>query len=128
MHARRPGVVGTAALAAFLVIAGGGAADADTLTTTVPCSGELLQLHGDVVAVPITGGKVDKERAGLVKLVEDTSALAEAGKTSDAIVKLTNLQTKVDDLASAERITAESAALLTTDTAAATTCLSGVVG
>ena len=41
---------------------------------------------------------------------------------------LITLQTKVDDLAAAERISTESAELLTTDTAAATPCLSSLSG
>lgn len=41
---------------------------------------------------------------------------------------LINLQTKVDDLAAAERICTESAELLRTDTAAATLCLSSLSG
>ena len=103
------------------VVAGAPAANADTVTT---CGDQLTQLHGDVLAVPITGGKVDKERAGMVKLVEDATALVTVGKTADAIVKLTNLQTKVDDLAAAGRISGESAALLTADISSATECLS----
>jgi hypothetical protein len=113
------------ALAAILlvsaVVAGAPAANADTLTA---CEGQLTQLQGDVLTVPITGGKADKERAGLVKLVEDATALVDVGKTGDAVVKLTNLQTKVDDLAAAGRISGESAALLTGDISSATECLS----
>lgn len=113
------------ALAAILlvsaVVAGAPAANADTVTT---CGDQLTQLHSDVLAVPITGGKVDKERAGMVKLVEDATALVTVGKSADAIVKLTNLQTKVDDLAAAGRISGESAALLTADISSATGCLS----
>lgn len=103
------------------VVAGAPAANADTVTT---CGDQLTQLHSDVLAVPITGGKVDKERAGMVKLVEDATTLVTVGKTADAIVKLTNLQTKVDDLAAAGRISGESAALLTADISSATECLS----
>lgn len=103
------------------VVAGAPAANADTVTT---CGDQLTQLHSDVLAVPITGGKVDKERAGMVKLVEDATALVTVGKSANAIVKLTNLQTKVDDLAAAGRISGESAALLTADISSATECLS----
>lgn len=107
-------------LLASVVAAGGSAASADPVTV---CGDQLVQLQSDVASVPITGGKVDKERAGLVKLVEDATALVEAGKTPDAVVKLTNLQTKVDQLAAAGRISIESAALLTADVGAATECL-----
>ena len=88
------------------------------------CGLQLTQVRSDVLVVPITSGKVDKERAGLVKLVDDATTLVNVGKTADAIVKLTNLQTKVDELAAAGRISPESAALLTADISSATACLS----
>ena len=103
------------------VVAAAPAANADTVIT---CGDQLTQLRSDVLAVPITSGKVDKERAGMVKLVEDATTLVTVGKTADAIVKLTNLQTKVDELAAAGRISGESAALLTADISSATECLS----
>ena len=103
------------------VVAGAPAANADTVAT---CGDQLTQLRSDVLVVPITSGKVDKERAGLVKLVDDATTLVNVGKTADAIVKLTNLQTKVDELATAGRISPESAALLTADISSATACLS----
>jgi hypothetical protein len=113
-----------AALAGVLllsaVVGGAPAASADTASV---CGDQLTQLRSDVLAVPITSGKVDKERAGLVKLVDDAANLVEVGKTADAGVKLGDLQTKVDALAAAGRISAESAALLTADIAAATQCL-----
>ncbi|MFE5671579.1 hypothetical protein ACFQ58_08215 [Agromyces sp. NPDC056523] len=121
MLTRIPAVLSAALLASVLTAAGGSAANADTVTA---CGEELSQLGSSVGSVTITGGKVDKERAGLVKLVDDASDLADAGKTADAVVKLGNLQVKVDDLAAADRISAESAALLTTETANATGCLS----
>ena len=125
MFTRLPAVLAAALLGSMLAVAGGSGASAVTVTA---CDDQLVQLHSDVVSVPITGGNVDKERAGLVKLVEDTTALAEAGKTTDAVVKLANLQTKVDQLADAERISTQSAELLTTDTSSATQCLSAVEG
>ncbi|TYL50921.1 hypothetical protein [Agromyces mariniharenae] len=125
MLTRLPAVLAGALLASTLAVAGGSAAIADSET---PCAAELTQLSSDLSSVPITGGKVDKERAGLLKIVGDTAALAEAGKTTDAVVKLSNLQAKVDDLAAVERISTESAELLTTDTADATLCLSSLSG
>ena len=75
--------------------------------------------------VSITGGKVDKERAGLVKLIDDAQALAAIGKTADAVTKLQNFTVKVDQLEAAGRISAESAALLRTDAAVTSACLQG---
>jgi hypothetical protein len=86
-------------------------------------------LSTDVANVTITTGKDEKdkkERAGLVNLVADVTALLDARKTADALVKLANLQMKVDELAAANRISAESAALLTADIDAATACVSSV--
>jgi hypothetical protein len=86
----------------------------------------LTVLRSDVLVVPITSGKVERERAGLIKLVDDATALVAAGKTTDAVVKLENLQTKVDQLAAGERISAESETLLTADLGAATWCILSV--
>ncbi|GGI48290.1 hypothetical protein BCL57_003013 [Agromyces flavus] len=121
MLTRIPAAVSATLLATVLIAAGASTANADSMRL---CGEELLQLQNDVGSVPITGGKVEKERAGLVKLVEATITLVDDGKTTDAVVKLGNLQTKVDDLEAAERISAESAALLTDDTTSATLCLS----
>ena len=107
--------------------AGAPVATAALATASVTtCTDELTALGTDVAAAPITSGKVEKERAGLVKLVGDATALLESGKVTDALVKLANLQTKVDELAAAGRISAESAALLTADVRAATACISPV--
>jgi len=121
------------ALAVFLLVgAGAGApvATAAVATASVTtCNDQLTVLSTDVAAVPITTGKVEKderELAGLVKLVADATALLDTGKMADALGKRANLQTKVDELASANRISAESAALLTADIEAATTCVSSV--
>jgi hypothetical protein len=94
--------------------------------TPTACGDQLTVLRSDVLVVPITSGKVERERAGLIKLVDDATALVAAGKTTDAVVKLENLQTKVDQLAAGERISAESEALLTADLGAATGCILSV--
>ena len=100
-------------------------ADAGTAVgATAACADELEVLRSDVAAVPISSGKVDKERAGLVKLVDDATALVAGGKTADTLVKLGNLRTKVGQLAEGGRISPESAALLTADIDAASGCLS----
>jgi hypothetical protein len=101
-------------------------AAADTASVTT-CSDQLTALSTDVATVPISTGKVEKdewERAGLVNLVSDATALLVTGKTADALVKLANLLTKVDQLAAANRIAAKSAALLTADIQAASACVS----
>jgi hypothetical protein len=76
-------------------------------------------------AVTITGGKVDKEHAGLVKLVDDAEDLASKGKTSDAVKKLNDFTVKVDQLEAASRISAGDADLLRSDAQEAISCLQG---
>jgi hypothetical protein len=113
-----------AALAAALLLSGllapATSVGADAATS---CDAELSQLRGDVAAVPITDGKADKERTGLLKLVDDAAALVARRKAVDAVVKLANLQTKVADLVAAGRIWAESGSTLSAGIVTATSCL-----
>ena len=89
MRTRLSATFAASLLASTLILGSGAAAQADTVTT---CGDQLTALQSDVLAVPITSGKVEKERAGLVKLVSDATALVDAGKTTDAVVKLGDLQ------------------------------------
>ena len=84
-----------------------------------------LRAHLAPEALPITGVKADKERAGLVKLVDDAQYLASISKTSDAVKKLGDFTVKVDQLEAAGRISAESAAQLRADAQATIVCLHG---
>lgn len=74
-------------------------------------------------SVTITGGKADKERTGLLKLVDDAKGLASIGKTSDAVKKLSDFTVKVDQLEAAGRISADDANLLRRDAQATIGCL-----
>jgi hypothetical protein len=74
-------------------------------------------------SVTITGGNVGKERAGLLKLVDDAKGLASIGKTSDAVKKLSDFTVKVDQLEAAGRISADDANLLRRDAQATIGCL-----
>jgi hypothetical protein len=93
--------------------------------TAGSCQEEFTLLRTHTETVPITGGKVDKERAGLVKLVNDAETLASIGKTSDAVKKLSDFTVKVDQLEAAGRISVESANLLRSDAQATIACLQG---
>jgi hypothetical protein len=108
------------ALAAVAFASGPGTAPAAATTT---CQEQFDLLEADTESVAITAGKVDKERTGLLKLIEDAEALAALGKTSDAIKKLHDYEVKVDQLEAAGRISAESAAQLRVDAEAAIVCL-----
>ena len=108
-------------VALFIVVALAGAAGVDAQTAGV-CQDEFGVLRADTQRVAITGGKVDKERAGLLKLVDDAQSLASIGKTSDAVTKLGDFTVKVDQLEAAGRISAD---LLRSDAQAAIACLQG---
>jgi hypothetical protein len=84
-----------------------------------------LRAHLAPEALPITGVKADKERAGLVKLVDDAQNLASIGKSFDAVKKLGDFTVKVDQLEAAGRIDAESAAQLRSEAQATIVCLQG---
>jgi hypothetical protein len=113
-------VIPLIALAAVAFASGPATAPAAAATT---CQEQFDLLEADTQSVAITAGKVDKERTGLLKLIEDAEALTELGKTSDAIKKLLDYEVKVDQLEAAGRISAESAARLRADAEATITCL-----
>jgi hypothetical protein len=106
---------------AALAVASGPAISPAAATTT--CQEQFALLGADTQSVAITGGKVDKERTGLLKLVSDAEALAAIGKTADATTKLLDYEVKVGQLESAGRISPESAAHLREDAEATIACL-----
>jgi len=113
-------VISLIALAALAFASSPATAPAAAATA---CQGQFDLLGAETEAVVITTGKVDKERAGLLKLVEDAEALATQGKTSDAVTKLLNFEVKVNQLEAAGRISPESAAQLRGDAEATIACL-----
>jgi hypothetical protein len=91
--------------------------------SATPCLDQFTVLREATQDVSITGGKVDKERVGLLKLVDDAQALAAIGKPADAVTKLRNFTVKVDQLEAAGRLSTESAATLRADAATTIACL-----
>jgi hypothetical protein len=113
-------VIPLIALAAVAFASGPATAPAAAATT---CQEQFDLLEADTQSVAITAGKVDRERAGLLKLIQDAEALAALGKTSNAITKLRDFEVKVDQAEAAGRISAESAAQLRGRTEATIACL-----
>ena len=113
-------VIPLIALAAVAFASGAATAPAAAATT---CQEQFAQLEADTQSVAITARRADRERAGLLKLIEDARALAALGKNSDAVTKLLDYEVKVDQLEAAGRISAESAAQLRTDAEATIACL-----
>jgi hypothetical protein len=113
-------------LSALLILMATAPAQAET---TGDCKDQFDKLRGDITSVSIAGKnseKVDNERAGLVKLVNDAEDLASKGKTSDAVKKLSDFTVKVDQLEAASRISAGDADLLRSDAQAIiSSCLQG---
>jgi hypothetical protein len=119
------GVLLGLALSALLMLMATAPSQAQTVGV---CESQFKELRAHLVdpkALPITGGKVDKERAGLVKLVDNAETLALNGKTSDAVKKLSDFTVKVDQLEAASRISADSANLLRSDAQETIACLQG---
>ena len=107
---------------ALLTLVTIGVASAPPAAAATVCDAEFTALRTDTTTVTITSGKVDKERAGLLKIVGDAQALADAGKTADAVVKLTDFVVKVQQLQSAGRISEADAQRLVAEAQAVTTC------
>jgi hypothetical protein len=97
--------------------------------TTGDCKDQFDKLRGDITSVSITvtgkknSDKADKERAGLVNLVDDAETLSLNGKTSDAVKKLSDFTVKVDQLEAASRISAGDDDLLRSDAQETISCL-----
>jgi hypothetical protein len=107
-------------LSALLMLMATAPSQAQTVGT---CQEQFTDLRTHTEIVPITSGKVDKERAGLLKLVTDAEGLASIGKTSDAVKKLSDFTVKVDQLEAAGRISADSADILLAKTGAVIDCI-----
>jgi hypothetical protein len=114
-----------APLALVLLAAVALASAATSGAQTNPCQDQLDVLREDTQKVPITSPKVDKERAGLLKIIDDAESLTLDGKTSDAVTKLRNFTVKVDQLEAAGRIGADDAFRLRSEAQAAIACLDG---
>ena len=115
-----------APLALLLLAAVALASAATTSAQIIPCQDQFTLLRADTESVEITSsksGREERERAGLLKIIDDAKSLVEVGKTLDAVTKLRNFTVKVDQLEAAGRISAEDADQLSIDAQATIACL-----
>ena len=125
----RKGIV-TAALGAFalsllLVAALTGATPAGA-TTTGDCQVLIAALRVQTQNATFTGQNAAKDQAGLIGKIDAASAALSAGKTADAIQKLTDFRTKVGTLNWQGKIDPGDAAALTSGAEGAIACIQGI--
>jgi len=71
------------------------------------CEASIAELRTATEGVVITGKNAEKDRAGLVGKLDNASASLSRGKLCDAIRKLTDFRTKVNQLIAAGKINSD---------------------
>ena len=66
--------------------------------TVSDCQAPIADLRADTALVVLTGKQAEKNRAGLIGKLDNASAALNRGKLCDAISKLTDFRTKVNQL------------------------------
>ena len=109
-----------AVLAAVALPASAGAA------TTDDCRVQISALRGDTAGV--TTFLNGKDQTSLLGKLDNTTSALTAGKTDDAIRKLTDFRTKVETLGATGKLGVEDAARLAAEATAASSCLESSIG
>ena len=79
-------------------------------TTYDECQAALAQLRTDTQNVTLTGPKAEtKDRPGMLALVDSAKLLLSQAKFGDAVTKLENFKTKVNDQLNAKTINTDPA-------------------
>jgi hypothetical protein len=125
----RTGII-TAALGAFalsllLVAAATGAAPAGA-TTTGDCQAQIAALKVQTQNATFTSQNAAKDQAGLIGKLDAASAALSAGKTADAIRKLTDFRAEVDTLNRQGKSDPDDAAALISGAEGAIACIQGI--
>ena len=92
---------------------------------TSDCAAQIASLRTAAAGVAISGKNADKDRAGLTGKLDDASTELGKGKTADAAKKLADFKVKVEQLATAERISSGDAASLLAQADSAIACING---
>ena len=79
-------------------------------TTFAECQAALTQLKTDTQNVALAGPKAEtKDRPGMIAIVDAASLLVSQAKFGDAVTKLENFKTKVNDQLKAKNINTDPA-------------------
>ena len=97
-----------------LLLAGAGLLSAANAATTDDCQAKIDALRAQTATVELFGHNAEMDRAGLLGKLDEASAKLAEGKLDDAIQKLTDFRTRVEELAAAPKpkIGADDAAAL----------------
>jgi FIMAH domain-containing protein len=93
-------------------------------TTVSECKALIDTLITETQGVTITGRNADKDRAGLLGKLSNAEIKLDQGKFADAIQKLQDYETKVNQLLAAGNISSTDANTLLSGAEAAITCIS----
>jgi hypothetical protein len=78
-------------------------------STVSECQQEIANLRSQTETITITGQQADKDRAGLLAKLDAASLKLDQGKFCDAITKLNDFKTKVNQLVAAGKINTDPA-------------------
>jgi hypothetical protein len=97
-----------------------------TATVATECQVQIDALMTLTQAAPITSKNAERDRAGLVKILSDASALLTSSKNADAVKKLTDYVVKVEQLEAAGRLDSASADQLVAGADNAIACINAI--
>ena len=92
---------------------------------TSDCAAQIASLKAEAEAVAITGKNATKERDSLIRTLDAASTELAKGKNADAATMLGDFKVKVEQLATAGRISSADASSLTAKADSAIACING---
>jgi len=91
--------------------------------TVDDCQASIIALRTTTATTPFLGQNAAKDQAGLLAKLDAAAAALAAGKTTDAVQKLTDFSTKVEQLSAQGKLAPADAQALTAGAAAAIACI-----
>jgi hypothetical protein len=89
------------------------------------CQTQLDTLRSATQALAVSGKNADRDRDGLLRTLDSAATELAKGKNADAAKKLTDFRVKVEQLATAGRISSADSSSLTGLVDAAIACING---